>query len=190
MSRLETLAGDRTERTLLSAGPYGKRAIELITDRACSEVATSLESERRWFRALPPSGAYRVLGNVEGPAIRLVVQVDHRDFRKFEFRGTLEPIPAGGTRVQGVIQTHPAHRWIIVPIMALATVALITLLAVRVAHGDSLLHPFFFTALAIVVLVGTATDAVPALMPETFEGSRQAIIAYLEEKVGERTSVL
>lgn len=190
MSRSETLAGDRAERTFLSAGPYGKRAVELITNRGCGEVASSLQSERRWFRALPPSGEYRVLGNVEGHAIRLVVQVDHRDYRQFEFRGTLEPIPAGGTRVHGVIQTHPAYRWIIVPILALATVALMTLLAVRVAQGDSLLHPFFFTALAIVGLVGTATDVVPALMPETFEGSGEAIIAYLEEKVGEHASVL
>lgn len=55
MSRSETLAGDRAERTFLSAGPYGKRAVELITNRGCGEVASSLQSERGWFRALPPS---------------------------------------------------------------------------------------------------------------------------------------
>jgi hypothetical protein len=183
------VAGGNSGRSFIGAGPYGKRTVTVSSSRDCEAVRRDLQSERRWFRTYPPEGEYVVRGDLEGDRVRLVVMADHRDDRRLEFRGSIEPTADGGTQVSGVMQTHPGYRWFVVPTLAVMTLGLVTFLAFRVADGGSLLHPFFFTAITLGWFVGTLTAVVPVLLGDTFEGSADAIVAYLEQKVGGEVTV-
>lgn len=172
----------------MALAPYRKQAVIVTTASDCDEVRAKLSSSlKRWV--LVRQSQPQIVGSMRANRITLRVAPLVPDLRNFEFRGTIVPDERGGTRVAGVFQTSTPYRFFAIPAAILLAAGSVAVVAARVAAGDSVLHPFFFLALAVFFCVGVAMYLLPALQPEELERNSEAILAWLEAAVGGSASM-
>lgn len=167
----------------MALAPYWKKAVIIDTPSTCGEVQGKLAASlRRW--AFVRDDTPQIIGRVRGNRITLRVVPRVRDPRNPEFHGVISATSDGGARVSGVVQTSTPYRFIAVPAVTLLAGVSLAVLVARVAAGDSLLHPFFFVAVAFALCLAVAVLFVPGLQPEDLDLNAEAMLAWLETGVG------